>query len=381
MKILLVADLLIRNYDGCNRTLFNLIDRIKNSRNIQLFIVANQIDGLDDTIPRYQVSGIKIPSSEAYSIAVPTFHDKSLKSIIHEFQPDIIHITSPSILGIYFTNLANKFGIPVSTIYHTNFISYMNYYFKSSILQSIFTGITKFIYRKFYTQCTRILCPSNSMKSQLQDLGIAQKQMSILTRGIDKSIFYASDYKSDLIAQHFGNDNINLVFASRLVWEKNLVMLMELYKYIDEHGLPYNMVIIGDGVAYEKMKAVMPDALFTGSLSQSKMADYFRAADIFIFPSISETYGNVLMEAIACGLPVVAGRGGANQDIVTREDFGFIVEAMDVHEYILAIKKIVKRKLSNRSTLVSHKLIKSWDEINNEFISELEDIIYTNKIA
>jgi glycosyltransferase involved in cell wall biosynthesis len=376
MRILLIADLLIRNYDGCNRTIFNLIDRLKNRKGTSLYVIANKIEGLDHSIPRFHVNGLKIPGSQDYYIAIPAFMEDKLEKIISEFKPDVVHVTTPSILGLYYAKLAKLMDIPVSTIYHTNFISYVDHYLQNSIFKSFFAKLTSSIYRSFYNRCNKILCPSNSMKKQLQEIGVNKNQLTIMTRGIDKNIFHPPTKKDKFLAKHFLNDYVNLIFTSRLVWEKNVEMLIKISQYIDSYNLPYNITIIGDGPAMEKMKETMPKAYFTGGIDQISLANHLRSADIFVFPSVSETYGNVLMEAIACNLMVVAAEGGANIDIVTSDEYGYLVSPYDEVAYVDAIQKTAQLIKEDKVThLHTHQLIKSWDEINDDFIRELKSIV------
>ncbi|HMP31716.1 MAG TPA: glycosyltransferase, partial [Saprospiraceae bacterium] len=140
MKVILVADILKRDFDGCNRTLFQLLDRGINSQNIFYFCVAGVFENFPKSIPYTKVPHLTLPFNKDYQIALPYFIDNKVKKIFDEFQPDIVHITTPSLLGRYMQKEALKRGLPVSTIYHTNFVSYADYYVSTKYV------VTKAVY-------------------------------------------------------------------------------------------------------------------------------------------------------------------------------------------------------------------------------------------
>jgi glycosyltransferase involved in cell wall biosynthesis len=141
-----------------------------------------------------------------------------------------------------------------------------------------------------------------------------------------------------------GNSFPTILFASRLVWEKNLETLFRIYDLIQYKKLKVNLVIAGDGVARKAAKQRMSNAIFTRQLDHQLLSVLYASADVFLFPSISETYGNVVLEAMASGLPCVIADGGGSKDFIEQGTTGFKCRPCDELDYVEKIEVL----LSNR---------------------------------
>ena len=380
MKVLLVADILRRDFDGCNRTLFQFLDRGIDNSSVKYYCVAGFFEDFPKEIKHLKVPHVTIPFNKDYQIALPYYISQKVNTLFNEFKPDIVHITTPSLLGSFMQKEAIKRGLPISTIYHTNFISYVDYYISTDY--TITYGLYKFLLKKyvsFYNTCNLILCPTKSMKNQLKEIGVKENLLEIMARGINKEIFYFKQNKSNRFNNHFNNNYKNILFASRLVWEKNLRIIIYLYHYAITHNLPYNFIIAGDGIAHNTMKSEMSKALFLGGIDQHELCNVYNDADLFLFPSITETFGNVVLEAMTCGLPVVAANGGSNPDVVDNGFNGILVEEKNLQQYFDAFEFILKEDNYPKfqKEALENKLSKTWEEINIEFLDQIEDI-YTS---
>jgi glycosyltransferase involved in cell wall biosynthesis len=386
MKVLLVADILRRDFDGCNRTLFQFLDRGIENSSVEYYCLAGFFEDFPKEIKHLKVPHVTIPFNKDYQIALPYFVSQKVNAIFNEFNPDIVHITTPSLLGSFMQKEAIKRGLPISTIYHTNFISYVDYYISTdySITNSLYNFLLK-KYVSFYNGCNLILCPTKSMKNQLKEIGVNENLLEIMARGINKEVFYFKKSKSDRFHKHFQNKYKNILFASRLVWEKNLRIIIDLYKYGITHNMHYNFIIAGDGIAYNTMKSEMPKALFMGGMDQNELCNVYNDADLFLFPSVTETFGNVVLEAMTCGLPVVAARGGSNPDVVDDGVNGILVEEKNLQKYFEAFEYILHEDHYSKfqKEALENKLSKSWEEINQEFVNQIEEIFisYHSNIA
>jgi glycosyltransferase involved in cell wall biosynthesis len=363
MRIVLVADILIRDFDGCNRTLFHILDKSEIA-GFEFLIIAGKVKGVSSKFKVIRVPNVTLPINKDYQIAFPYFLKQGVIESIKEFKPDIVHITSPTPLGNFVQNIAKDENLPVSTIYHTNFLSYLDYYFSSNslIMKSLRKILVK-TYVEFYNQCNIILCPTESMKTHLIDEGVKEDLISIWERGIDQSIFNVEAKDKRLIKSIFNNNNPAILFASRLVWEKNLKTLVKIYESSSKSFLPYNFLVVGDGMASNELKKLMPNAHFTGKVSQDDLSRYYASADVFVFPSVTETYGNVMIEAMNCGLPVVAANGGSNVDIVSNCFNGMLVDPFTEEEYLNAIKIVLSnREVFRRNAQYSYNNL-SWETL------------------
>lgn len=163
---------------------------------------------------------------------------------------------------------------------------------------------------------------------------------------------------------------------------KNLTTLIKIYDKSVRNKLPYRFIIAGDGCARRELENAMPNAVFTGELSQNELSKVYASADVFLFPSVSETYGNVVVEAMASGLPCVIARGGGTNDFIHHNESGIICNPNNDDEYIDAIESLrcdttLKNKLVNNALKYTRGL--SWDLLVSKYFSDLETMIYQEK--
>jgi glycosyltransferase involved in cell wall biosynthesis len=138
-----------------------------------------------------------------------------------------------------------------------------------------------------------------------------------------------------------GEDKVIATFVGRLVWEKNLMLLAEAYQLL-RHRDRVKMVIVGDGPARAKLQELMPDAYFTGQLSEKDLPPAYASSDIFVFPSVTETFGNVTVEAMASGLPAICAAAGGACDIVNEGENGLLVSAEKPQDLASALDHLVE---------------------------------------
>jgi len=379
LKIAFFSDMLIRDYDGCMRTVFHIIDRKPEDVEIKFFTGQGTVKGLNR--PVVTIPNISIPLANNYKIAIPQFASRKIRREIEAFQPDVIHITTPSMLGNYALQVAQEENIPVSTIYHTHYISYIDYYLTN--MKSILPLAQKFIKnitRNFYNKSDLILVPTQEMKDVLTQVDVEENKMNIWERGIDKKIFNSSKRDLSCIQKISNNGKFNILFASRLVWEKNIRTLIKIYKKAMQENLQVNFIIAGDGIAYQSMKEEMPNAYFLGKISQEKLGQIYASCDAFVFPSISETYGNVVLEAMASGLPCIIANGGGSKSFINHGVNGFLCEPFEESQYIHWIKTLlndqeIKTKIIDQA--INDTQDYDWDTLVNSFYIKLGNLSHT----
>lgn len=376
LKVAFFTDMLVREHDGCMRTIFHILDRKPEDIEIRYFTGSVVSD--DKAMKATPVPSLTIPFNKSYKFAIPYLNLKCLKDNLDDFAPDVIHIASPSALGDYATRYANKKSIPVSAIYHTHYPSYVEYYLRdaTSILPFVQSAVNRSL-RKLYNQCDIILVPTKDIRSDLIAIGIKPCKLHIWERGIDRKIFYPRLKSNSIIPSLVQNDRPNILFASRLVWEKNLETLIHVYDYCCAHKKEYNFIIAGSGSAEEELKRRMPSAYFLGSLSQDKLAQVYSDCDLFLFPSESETYGNVVVEAMSCGLPVVCADGGGPKSFVEHGVNGLKVSPFDTLAYVDCMDQVIGNT-TLRNNLIkngsAHAQTNDWDFLVNRYYSILRTI-------
>ncbi|MDO8365199.1 MAG: glycosyltransferase family 1 protein, partial [Saprospiraceae bacterium] len=342
VKVAFFAEILIEDFDGASRTMFQLIHRIPADRFEFLFFC-----GLGpETIAGFEcvrIPAMTIPFNKTYKMAIPWFSGHRLRKKLQDFQPDVIHIATPSLLGEFALKYANQQKIPVLTIYHTHFISYIDYYLKSSPrLAGFIRGLIAKSQHSFYDRCDRVYVPSAEMQSALLGWNVAPHRLQLWQRGMDTQLFSPLKKDRALVQKLVGNDRPVVLFASRLVWEKNLETLCNIYQLSQDRNLPYNFLVVGDGVALEACQRRMPKAIFTGKVDHEHLSVLYASSNVFLFPSISESYGNVVIEAMASGLPCVIADGGGSRNFIQQGKNGFLCPPNQADDYLDKITRILQ---------------------------------------
>lgn len=382
IKVAFFSDVLERGYDGALRTMYHIIDRMPKESFEFLFICAvppKEDIGHDVVV----VPNLTIPFNKDYKVALPQLATFKLNQALKNFNPDLIHISTPSPLGHFGLNYGKQNKLPVTSIYHTHFISYIEYYLRK--IPALIPAVHKIIARNiasFYNQCTKVFVPTTEMIKDLKKCNVRTDNMIIWPRGLDKQLFSPlkrdAKYMSDLVK----NESPNVLFASRLVWEKNLETLIEVYNEFENRAVPVNIIIAGDGAAKSKMQALMPNAIFTGKVNQNELATLYASSDVFIFPSVSETYGNVVVEAMSSGLPCVLADGGGSKSFIDHGRNGFLCSPNNAGVYVDRAMEILQDKdLKNQFVSNGLDYVKDmdWDILVASFYSQLSDLVHTKR--
>src|SRR5690606_12276175 len=249
---------------------------------------------------------------------------------------------TPSLLGFFALNYAKRKNIPVISIYHTHFISYISYYFrKLSMLIKPTEHWTRQTMIRFYNHCQKIYVPTANMIDELKAIGIHAERLTLWQRGVDTKLFNPEKRNKEYLQSITHNNKPTILFASRLVWEKNIQTLIHIYQHLAEENKDYNFIIAGDGPAKIVAESQMPNAIFLGKLAHGELAKLYASSDVFVFPSTSETYGNVVIEAMATGLPCVIANGGGSANLIQHYQTGFKCEPNNAQEYVYFIHKII----------------------------------------
>ncbi|MFT4536109.1 MAG: glycosyltransferase involved in cell wall biosynthesis [Saprospiraceae bacterium] len=353
IKIAFFADILVKDFDGASRTMFQIIERIpKDEFEFLFFCGMSPKEDIGHEV--FRVPSIPIPFNSTYKLAIPMFSWFSMRKRLNEFRPDVIHIASPSPLGDFAFQYKRNRDIPVITIYHTHFLSYIGYYLRplpflvKTVLKTVAYG-----QKKFYDQSSLMYIPTMQMVEELKGFNFDTKKMKIWQRGMNHELFNPSKRDVPRIKELTQNGKPNVLFASRLVWEKNLATLIRIYRKSKDEGDKYNFIIAGDGVAEKPLTEKMPDAYMLGKVDHDTLAALYASADVFLFPSVSETYGNVVVEAMASGCPCVIAKGGGSQSLVVHGKTGFLCDPEDASDYLARIDQIIGDP-SLRKELVSN---------------------------
>ena len=281
-----------------------------------------------------------------------------VKRQLLDFQPDIIHIAVPDLLGHAALKLAQKNAIPVVATYHTRYETYLKHYWYLAPLE----GLLKSILRRFYGRCREVYVPSESTRDILLADGL-KDNFKPWPRGVDTARF-APGRRSTAWRQRYGigADELVVLHVSRLVREKRLDTLTTALNLLKE---PHRVVIVGDGPDRTFAEEELPNAIFAGFLVGDELADAYASSDIFIFPSDSESFGNVTLEAMASGLPCVCADATGSRSLVVAGETGLLADASDApgfanHLSVLARDAGLRQRMGQAGR--ARALRFSWDE-------------------
>lgn len=383
IRVAFFTDTLVRDMDGANKTMFQLVDRIDRDRFEYLFLCGTHSDEFGLRIK--EVPTMTVPGNETYKFAVPGIKKGELTRLLDDFAPDVVHIATPSLLGFFGLNYANKHELPVLSIYHTHFISYIKYYLKDMpFLINLSESVVAQTYRRFYNSCDVAYIPTKNIAMELKECGVKGDNFRLWQRGIDTQLFSPRKRDMRLMRSITGNDNPTVLFASRLVWEKNIETLFRVYERLRDMDYPVNFLVAGNGVGEEESRRRMPDAHFLGFLTHEKLAKVYASSDLFLFTSVSETYGNVVIEAMASGCVPVIARGGGSQDLVDDGVTGYLCEPYDEQDYVDRIVMLLendslRERMRGVGLRSASKL--SWDDLAATYFDEVEDLANVSKLA
>ena len=237
--------------------------------------------------------------------------------------------------------------------------------------------------RRFYRRCDALVAPSESMAQVLRERRM-NYDVSIWSRGVDRDIFHPG--RRDMAwrrAQGIGDDEVVVGFLSRLVMEKGLDVFSDALDELRRHDVRFKVLIVGEGPAREWLENRLPDAVFTGFLGGDALATAVAGMDVLLFPSVTETFGNVTLEAMACGVPVVAAAATGSESLVDDRVTGRLIRPGAVHQFAEAVRGYVvdaELRAKHGAAGEARSLEFSWDRIN-QTVADTQIRLIRQKVA
>lgn len=280
-----------------------------------------------DLQPRvYTMSGLPVDSPDylalpSFGMDIPFYRGMKMywprfRSFVRHATTEnvvLIHYTTPGPMGLAGQYTAWKLRLPMVGSFHTDLAAYTALLSGSARLGQLMAAYMRWPYGR----CRRVLVPSEATRALLMGSGTAPERLVVWRRGVDTALFDPGRRRRDLRDQWRARDRPVLLYVGRVSREKGLALLPELQASIYGRGISHRLVIVGDGPYRRELGRLCPDAVFTGTLGRQDVADAYASADLFVFPSTTDTAGNVVLEAQASGLPaVVADAGGPREQMV-----------------------------------------------------------------
>ncbi|HEY1448836.1 MAG TPA: glycosyltransferase family 1 protein [Caulobacteraceae bacterium] len=296
----------------------------------------------------------------------------ALRRRLEAFDPDIVHIATPDVLGRQALAFAQARGTPVVASYHTRYETYLKDYGLKFLEDFVAAWL-----RRFYDSCDEVYAPSASMAEHMASAGFADN-IRLWARGVDTRRFHPGRRSLDFRARlGIGEGEPVIAFVGRLVREKRLDTLIEVVAALRRAGVAHRVLIVGDGPDRPMLERGLQGALFTGFLTGDELAIAYASADIFLFPSDTESFGNVTLEAMASGLPTVAADATGSRSLVTEGVTGFLAPAGAPADFVeplssLAVDVSMRRTMGQAARARSLEF--SWDAAMGGLLARYETL-------
>ncbi|WP_394730984.1 glycosyltransferase family 4 protein [Altererythrobacter sp. GH1-8] len=347
--------------DGANQALNRLAEYLlRHGAALRVYAPTTDTPAFEPTGDLVSVPGIPIPGRSEYQI--PMGLSRANKRDLATFAPNIIHVSSPDPTGHSAVRWATEHDTPVLASVHTRFETYPRYYglgFTEPLVEAIC--------RRFYHRCDALVAPSQSMVDTLLEQEM-HDDIAIWSRGVDRTVFDPS--RRDLEWRRslgIADDEVVIVFLGRLVMEKGLDTFAETIIQLRRDQVPHRVMVIGDGPARKWFEHALPGGVFVGFQTGADLGRALASGDVFFNPSITETFGNVTLEAMASGLPVVAAGATGASSLVEEWETGRLVESCGVSCFAEAIAPYctnhdLRARHGKAGEIKSREF--SWDAIN-----------------
>ena len=370
LRIALVTETYPPEINGVAMTLGRQVTDLQN-RGHQIQLIRPRQGATDKAVHNTRLEeilkiGVPIPRYSGLKIGLPA--KSALLRLWQLKRPDLVHIATEGPLGWSALAAAQKLRLPVSTDFHT----YSKHYGASWLRRPILAYL-----RKFHNKACVTLVPTEGMRKELQAHGY--RNLEVVSRGVDTALFNPDRRDPELRHEWGADDDTQVVIhVGRIAPEKNLSLVFEAYAAMHRVNPRSRLVIVGDGPERNRYQAQFPEAFYCGMRSGSDLARHYASADVFLFPSLTETFGNVTTEAMASGLAVVAYRYAAAEALIRHRENGMLACYNDTTEFIVAATELaLDPARAKQLGMNSHQtaLSISWDIVHDRFERVLHAII------
>ncbi|MFT8872847.1 MAG: glycosyltransferase family 1 protein [Sporolactobacillus sp.] len=366
MKIAIFTDTYTPQVNGVAKTLERLTQFL-NRHGIEFLVFTPQHIG--EKPQRRHIETIRSIPLAIYpecrlAVPGPIF----IKEKMRRFRPDLIHVATPFNMGLVGKYYAKKMNLPLVGSYHTDFDAYLNYY-----KMDVFAPLLWNYLRWFHHSLLKTFVPSQETLIQLKQKGF--HRLGIWSRGVDCEQFRPCGSRA--LRERYGIRAPHvLCFAGRLAPEKAIDTLLATVARVNAARADVHWIIAGDGPSAEEMKKAAPaNVTFTGYLSAAELAELYSAADAMVFPSPTETFGNVVLESMACATPVVGAASGGVKNIISDGSTGVLCPPRDAAAFAAATLALLadsQRRSAMARAARHYALLQSWECIFDRLLGDYQ---------
>jgi len=352
--------------DGANQALNRLSGYLlNNGAKVRIYSPKSKTPAFPSTGKVVGVPALPFPGRGEYRLplGIPPKVQRDLK----EFGANMFHISSPEFLGHRAVTLARKWDVPVVASVHTRFETYFRYYNMAWL-----EPLVEAIIRRLYRRCDAIFAPSESMAQVLREQRMSY-DIGIWSRGVETDIF--SPAKRDMEWRRslgISDDEPVICFIGRIVMEKGLDVFAEAMDLLHRRGVHAKVLVIGEGPARQWFETRLgDDAIFIGFQRGDDLARAIASSDMLLNPSVTETFGNVTLEAMACGLPVVAAQATGSLSLVDDNVTGRLIRAGANEQFAAALKHYCEDQEARAAAGAAGRAVSerySWDAVNRALV-------------
>ena len=351
--------------DGANQALNRLADYLlRQGASLRVYSPTVEKPAFPPKGEVVSVPALPVPRRPEYRW--PLMIPPKVKRDIRAFAPNMFHIASPEILGHRAVTLARRMDVPVIASVHTRFETYLRYY-GLAFMEPLVLAVL----RRFYRRCDAIFAPSDSMAQLLREQRM-NFNVGIWSRGIDTDIFNPGrrdcEWRRNLGIE---SDVPVIGFVGRLVMEKGLDVFSDAIDQLERRQVRHKVLVVGHGPARDWFEKRLPNAVFAGFQAGPDLGRAVASMDMLFNPSVTETFGNVTLEAMACALPVIAAIATGSQSLVTEGVTGRLVRAGSIDGFADALAFYcqdgeARRKAGQAGLEISRRY--GWDQVNQALV-------------
>jgi phosphatidylinositol alpha 1,6-mannosyltransferase len=369
LRIAVVAESFLPQINGVTNSVLRILDFFEKNGH-EALIIAPESNGGPTEYAGFEI--LRVPALNVKGLIPIGLPQQFAKARVLNFNPDIIHLASPAILGNYVARFAKKIEIPTLSVYQTDLAGFANHYG----FQIANTTLNKFV-GKVHSNSDRTLAPSTSACNYLNQLGV--QDVELWRRGVDSVRFSPIKRDEELRKELLGNrpDRTLIGYIGRLAHEKRLEDLISLDDQDD-----VQLVIVGDGPTRARLERKLPNAIFTGFKSGEDLARMYASLDIFIHTGQDETFCQSIQEALASGVPVIAPNSGGPIDLVENGKTGYLINTGNPKEIKRVVRLIQQSDTTELRQVTRQSVVnRTWQSINQELISHYLELISMKKIT
>jgi glycosyltransferase involved in cell wall biosynthesis len=380
LRIAVVTETYPPEVNGVAMTLGRIVDGLtRRGHSVQLIRPRQPreqggpvLNGLEEIL----APGVPLPSYGELRFGLPA--KRKLVKLWSALRPDVVHVVTEGPLGWSATAAAAKLKLPITSSFHTNFQSYSGHYGLGLLKKTVESYL-----RKLHNRTAATMVPTRALATLLERQGY--RNVRLLSRGVATDLFNPSQ-RSATLRESWGvtDDDVVLMSVGRLAKEKNVGLTLAAYQAVLKQHPHAKLVWVGDGPLKKTIAQQCPEAIFAGVRRGQELAAHYASGDVFVFPSLTETFGNVVPEALASGLALVAFEHAAAKELVTHGSNGLIAAPDEEHAFIQHVLTLASdAELRNRLARAAAPSVAhlDWESIHDTFVLHLRQVLAQSQPA